>query len=289
LGGRGLAARSFSEKQIMHPQQLIQEGKLADALAALQDLVRKDAGNAKYRIFLFQLLAVMGQWHRALTQLNVVGELDASALPMVQTYREAIQCEALRAAIFSGAHAPLIFGEPEPWLVLLVEALRFDAAGDQASAASARERAFEQAPACGGSIDGQRFAWLADADQRLGPVLEAIVNGRYFWIPMQRISRIELDAPVDLRDAVWTPATFTWTNGAQTVGLIPTRYNDTASVADEALLMARRTEWIEAGAASGHGLGQRMLATDAGDYALMDLRLIEFDPVPGPAESAQHG
>ena len=59
----------------MDPQQLILEGKLNDALGALQALVRKDASNAKYRIFLFQLLAVMGQWTRALTQLNVAGEL----------------------------------------------------------------------------------------------------------------------------------------------------------------------------------------------------------------------
>ena len=51
---------------------------------------------------------------------------------------------------------------------------------------------------------------MTDADQRLGPVLEAVINGRYFWIPFQRISRIELDAPADLRDAVWTPASFTW-------------------------------------------------------------------------------
>ena len=261
----------------MHPQQLINEGKLADALAALQDLVRKDAGNAKYRIFLFQLLCVMGQWNRALTQLNVVGELDASALPMVQTYREAIQCEGLRAGIFAGTQTPLIFGEPAPWIVLLVEALKLDAAGDHAGASAARERAFEDAPAGAGSIDGQRFEWLADADQRLGPVLEAIVNGRYFWIPMQHISRIEIDAPVDLRDAVWTPASFTWSNGAQTVGLIPTRYNHTAPGADEALLMARRTEWIDDGSGVGHGLGQRMLATDSGDYALMDARVIEFD------------
>lgn len=262
----------------MDPQALIVEGKLDTALGALQDLVRKDASNAKYRVFLFQLLCVMGQWKRALTQLNVAGDLDASTLPMVQTYREAIQCEALRGDIFAAARAPLIFGEPPSWLALLLEALKFDAAGDFARAADARMQAFEAAPASAGSIDGQRFDWLADADQRLGPVLEAIVNGRYFWIPMARISRIEFDAPVDLRDTVWTPASFTWANGAQTVGLVPTRYDATAASGDAALRMGRRTEWI--GDGGGQGIGQRMLATDSGDYALMDVRVIEFDAAP---------
>lgn len=274
----------------MNPHTLITEGKLGEALTALQVQVRQDPSNARLRIFLFQLLAVMGQWNRALTQLNVAGELDTQALPMVQTYREAIQCEALRDDIFASVRAPLVFGEPEPWLAQLLEALKFDAASDAGSAATAREQAFEQAPSRAGSINGERFQWLADADARLGPVLEAVINGRYFWVPLQRVSRIELDAPVDLRDAVWTPAHFTWSNGAQTVGLIPTRYNHTLATGDDQLLLSCRTEWVEQG--SGHGLGQRMLATDAGDYALMDVRLIEFDAQLGvelTAGATQHG
>jgi type VI secretion system protein ImpE len=267
----------------MDAQQLIAKGKLAQALAALQDLVRKDASNPKHRIFPFQLLCVMGQWHRALNQLNVAAELDAAALPMAQTYREAIQCEALRADIFAGKRLPLVFGEPRPWLVLLLEALKFDTSGDVVAAARARDQALEEAPAIGGEIDGQRFAWLADADQRIGPVLEAVVNGRYFWIPFERISQIEIDPPADLRDVVWTPATFTWTNGAQTVGLIPTRYADTVACGVDELLLARRTEWVERGRMSGYGLGQRMFATDVGDFALMDARSIAFDGVEGGA------
>ncbi|MES2297921.1 MAG: type VI secretion system accessory protein TagJ [Pseudomonadota bacterium] len=265
----------------MLAQQLISEGNLGAALAALQDAVRKDASNPKYRTFLFQLLCAMGQWNRALTQLNVAAELDAAALPMAQTYREAIQCEALRSEIFAAKRAPLIFGEPQPWLVLLLEALRMDSEADLESAANARAQAFDDAPASSGTINGERFEWIADADQRLGPVIEAIVNGRYFWIPMHRISRIEIEAPVDLRDAIWTPASFTWANGAQTVGLIPTRYNDTVGTNNDALMLSRRTEWVEDGPLSGHGLGQRMLVTDGGEYPLMDVRLIEIDAVDG--------
>jgi type VI secretion system protein ImpE len=271
----------------MLAEQFIQEGDLAAALQALQQAVRKDPSNAMQRVFLFQLLCVMGDWPRALTQLNVAAELDASTLPMAQTYREAIQCEALRADIFAGKRAPLIFGEPPAWLGQLIDALKHDAL-EPGRAADARAAAFEAAPASNGSIDGERFAWLADADGRLGPVLEAIVNGRYFWIPMFRIASIELEAPADLRDKVWTAASFTWTNGAQTVGLIPTRYNDTVALAANSsagcneLLLARRTEWAEAGPAAGNPLGQRMLATDAGEYALMDVRMIEFGHVAEP-------
>jgi type VI secretion system protein ImpE len=254
----------------MLAEQLVREGKPGAALAALQDAVRKDAADVKLRIFLFQLLAVMGQWSRALNQLNVAGELDAATLPMVNTYGPAIQCEALRADIFAGLRAPLIFGEPQPWLAQLADALQYDAT-DPARAAAAREQAFDSAPPSSGSIDGLPFAWLADADQRLGPVLEAIVNGRYFWIPLFRISRIELDPPTDLRDTVWTAANFTWTNGASSVGLIPTRYSGTVASGIDELLLARRTEWI-----GDEVMGQRMLVSDAGDHPLMNARQIVF-------------
>jgi type VI secretion system protein ImpE len=244
----------------MLAQQLIRDGHLKRGLAALQDAVRKDAADVKLRVFLFQLLAVLGQWGRSLTQF---------------------QCEALRADIFTGKRAPLVFGEPQPWLAQLVEALKYDGTEPE-RAAALRAQAFEAAPASPGSIDDTPFAWLADADTRLGPVLEAIVNGRYFWIPFCRISRIEFDAPSDLRDAVWTAATFTWTNGAQTVGLIPTRYNGTLASGEDALLLARRTEWNE----HGHGLGQRMLASDSAEYALMDVRVIAFDDQPDATAAA---
>lgn len=58
--------------------------------------VRKAPADAKRRVFLFQLLAVMGDWDRALNQLNVAGELDSGTLAMVSTYREALRCEVLR-------------------------------------------------------------------------------------------------------------------------------------------------------------------------------------------------
>jgi type VI secretion system protein ImpE len=112
-------------------------------------------------------------------------------------------------------------------------------------------------------------------------VLEAIVNGRYFWIPLCRIARIGLEAPADLRDTVWTAATFTWTNGASGVGLIPTRYSGTVATGDDGLLLARRTEWI-----GDEVRGQRMLVSDGGDHSLMNAREVAFDVVPEAAEAA---
>src|SRR5262245_13034867 len=262
----------------MSAEESLQQGNLEQALAQLQDRVRKNPADAKLRIFLFQLLAVLGQWERALTQLKVAGDLDAATLPMVQTYREAIACEALRHEVFAGTRAPLVMGEPERWIALALEALRAAASGNQTQAAELRAEAFDLAPAVAGTLDGNAFEWIADADMRIGPFLELVMNGKYYWAPFHRISHVAIEAPVDLRDLVWTPAQLTFANGGQSVGLIPTRYPNTTDQTDGPLRLARRTNWSEVADGVFEGLGQRVLATDVDEYPLLEVREIALQP-----------
>jgi type VI secretion system protein ImpE len=262
-------------------EQALKDGDALRALKLLTELVRAQPQNAKLRVFLFQLLCVSGQWTRALNQLNVSLELDAGTLPMVQTYREAIACETLRMQVFAGQKMPMLFGEPEAWMALLIEAMLREGRGEAEAARQLREQALEQAPASAGSADGQAFAWIADADTRLGPTLEVIINGRYYWLPWSRLAKVDIDPPQDLRDAVWMPAHFEFTNGGDVVGLIPTRYPDTALAAGDALALARRTDWCESSPGVLVGLGQRLIATDAAEFGLMDLRTVTLQSAGG--------
>lgn len=274
----------------MAVEENVRAGRLEEALAELQGQVRKQPADPRLRVLLFQLLVVMGQWERALTQLKVAAELDAAALPMMQTYKEALQCEVLRAEVFAGKRTPLLFGEPQEWVALLLQALQLTAAEKFEQAGEVRARAFEGAPASAGQIDGQPFAWLADADSRLGPVLEAVVNGRYYWIPLARLREIKIEKVADLRDLVWMPAQLTFANGGETVALIPTRYPGTETSGDARLLMARGTEWVERPGDTFLGSGQRMFATDQGEFALMDVRVIQFEVAAGdPAGATEAG
>jgi type VI secretion system protein ImpE len=257
-------------------EQALRDGDPFAALKALQNDVRAQPADGKLRVFLFQLLCVLGQWERALNQLDVAAQLDPGALAMAQTYREAVRCEALRAHVFEGSKAPMVFGEPEQWLAYLIEAMLLTGRGRVDEAQALRTKAFEQAPESGGTLDERAFAWIADADMRLGPVLEGVINGRYYWVPFARILRLDIEAPSDLRDVVWTPAHLQLENGGEAYALIPTRYPGTEKVEDASLLLARRTEWEEPRPAFFCGLGQRVLATDLGEMSLMDLRQVSF-------------
>ena len=263
----------------------LRSGDLDGALSALQGAIRERPQDKNLRVFLFQLHAVRGDWARAGKQLDVLVEMDAQFALLAQTCRALLAAEATRARVFAGTASPALLGEPPAWSAKLAEALVQAAQGQHAAAQALREAAFAEAPALPGRIDGQPFAWLADADPRLGPILEAVVDARYLWIPFERIRRISLEPVTDLRDLVWLPAHFTWDNNGETVGFVPTRYVGTETRPEAALRLARTTEWhAPEPAAAALGTGQRMLATDSDDVGLLDCRLIELGTdLPPPA------
>ena len=256
--------------------ELLRGGKLDETLQRLQANIRENPSDAKLRIFLFQLHLVLGNWDKALTQLNVASELDASATLMAQVGRASIQCEAMRSDVFAGKSLPLVFGEPSEWVGWMILANQLAAQGKYAEATDLRNRALEAAPQVAGVIDDKPFEWLADADSRFGPIFEAVIDGRYFWIPLQRVASIDIQPPADLRDLVWAPVNFTWTNGGTAVALMPTRYPDSEYSDDSKIKLSRLTTWQQQTEDSYVGLGQRIFTTDADEYPLLETRRITF-------------
>lgn len=254
-------------------------GDLASQLAELQSQIKANASDAKLRIHLFQLLCVMGNWTRALSQLQLCGQMEAKSLPMAQTYREAIRCEVFRTQVFSGQRSPQIMGTPPAWIGSLIEALKHDASGDKSAAAELRAKAMDEAEPKACTIDGVACEWIADGDSRIGPVCEVIANGQYYWLPFESCSGISIEAPSDLRDLVWAPAELLLPNEGRVPALIPARYPGTAeSAADNAdqLKQSRITEWIEQGEDVWFGLGQRLWTSDVGEHPLLNTRMLSM-------------
>lgn len=256
---------------------------LAAQLQELQSQVKRDASSAKLRVHLFQLLCVMGQWQRALAQLQLCAQLDAKALPMAQTYREAIRCEMFRGEVFAGKRAPHVMGKPPLWIGMLLEALRHDALSQTAAATAVRAQAMDAADPMPCSVDGVSCDWLMDGDARLGPVCEVFANGQYYWLPFQSCSGIRIDSPTDLRDMVWSPAELQLPNEGRVPVLIPTRYPEPAQLplenADQ-LRQSRATHWMEQAPDVWFGVGQRVWMSDVGQHPILDTRVISMDPAP---------
>ncbi len=256
----------------MHAKEHLATGNLQEALKITQEKVRKKPEIVKERILLFQLYCVNGDWFKAQKQLSIIRKFDLSAVPMAETYSRLLDMEQLREGVFSGDKTPLLFGEPKEWLSFLVQALRFDTEKNGQAATDLRDQAFGEADAISGTINGEKFEWLADADPRLGPVLELMMSNAYYWVPFSAIKSIRIPEPRDLRDMCWTPVNILWVNGGPANGFIPSRYVETVHSKDPNLKLSRLTTWD-----GDRPIGQRMFAHENSEVPLLEVRAINFD------------
>lgn len=258
----------------------LKNGTLNELMDEIKNKIRKNPQSADLRAQLFQLLAIQSQWSKAADQLKLSGEMNEQAQPSVVLYLRAIEGEVERLAVFSGERAPAVFAEPPAWMALLIQAFK----EPEEQAQHFRQQALEMASAVPGEIQiGEQthaFSWLTDGDGRLGPVCEFISNNRYGWVPFEQIDEISFIKPDGLTDLVWAQAELRLSNGRSHMGLVSVRYPETEEVllADEALSLARKTEWEELAEHIYRGHGQKVLLSENQEAALLDIRRLRFFP-----------
>ena len=251
-------------------------GHLAEALALAKDAVRKAPSDARHRSVLFQLYCVQGNWEGARTQLKLVGDFDVEAMLWVGVCEKVLACEASRQAVFAGQAAPTLFGKPPEWIGGTIEALRLGREGQWPAAAASQAHALEAAPATAAVLNGQSVPWVADGDSRLGPLLEAFIDGKYYWIPFEHIREINLRPRTHMMDSLWAPADFRWLNEGAAAGYIPVRYPGSELSPDPLIQLGRKTEWQEPTENFFCGLGHRTFVTEAAEFGVAEIQSLHF-------------
>jgi type VI secretion system protein ImpE len=102
-----------------------------------------------------------------------------------------------------------------------------------------------------------------------------MLNGGYYWLPLEYISEINFEPVDDLRDLVWRAANLTLKNKGQLIVFIPVRYPINAETSDLQLL-ARTCDWQEPVADFYVGNGQRVFMSDKNEYPLLNIKTIKF-------------
>jgi type VI secretion system protein ImpE len=259
----------------MDSAALLQEARLSEALTALKDEVRQAPSQVELRVRLFALNCVLGRFEPAATDLDVIQSLDKGWSLSARVYQRLLASELLRREVFAGRARPTILGEPESWVAWNVQALALEAT-ELAAAQDLRKQAWDAAPEYASVVNGQSCQWLSDADRRLGPVLEACLDGAYYWIPFGQLRSIEPHPPEFLVETVWLPAKLTLASGAEVRAHLPARYPGTENVPDGRLCLGQRTGWEEQTGGGTRPLGQKLLESEASDFGLLECRRIEF-------------
>ena len=232
----------------MNPQELLRAGRLDEAIDSLGAELRAEPGDARRRIFLFELLCFAGR---------VPAGGKAARYP--------------RPAWSRRGHGHAALPQRAP-----------------CRAGSAGNVSRGQAPhgACprpvSGKLNGTPFQSLTDADPRIGARLEVYAAGQYTWIPLEQIASVRIPAPSRLRDLLWAPAAVR--TGVDFRGvelgevLLPVLAPLTWQDSNDAVRLGRMTEWRDLGDGAEAPIGQKLLLVDGEEFPMLELR--ELDIVP---------
>src|SRR5215475_11658393 len=179
----------------MTVSELLSAAKLGDAVAAQSAAVRARPGDVDARVELMVLLCFAGELDRAAAQLDTLALQSPELAVGVAHTRALIHAEAERRAVHERDGVPLLPPDSPAHVEARLEALRALRVGDAACAGEMLEQAMDATPPLEGKLDGESFDALGDRDDVLGPVLEVYAAGRYLWLPLERVRRLELAAP----------------------------------------------------------------------------------------------
>jgi type VI secretion system protein ImpE len=232
----------------MDALQLFRAGKLQDAIDALSAGLRDNPSDSKGRTFLFELLCFAGDYDRAEKHLELLQEASGEAAMGALLYRGALNAERTRQDMF--------------------ENKTFPPSGP------------DQNAAIEGTLNGNPFHSLSDADPRIGARLEIFAAGDYLWIPLQDIAVLEVDPPKRLRDLLWSPVRLrtgpNFKNKDLGEVLMPVVAPQSWQHPDDPVKLGRVSEWCADEAGEEAPFGQKMLLVDGEEFPILEVRKLEI-------------
>ncbi len=255
----------------MNAGELFKAGRLGEALEAQLGEVKAHPTDQGKRLFLFELLAFSGELDRAARQLDAI-HYDETELEMaIQLYRKLIDSERARRQLFENGISPEFHGEPSKHLRLRLQAVNALRANQPTEALELLGQADEATPAFSGTLNGQPFEMLRDADDLFSGVLEVMVHGRYIWIGLEQLDTLDIEAPKFPRDLIYLPAML---GIGEQVGpvFLPTLYPNSQQHEDEAVKLGRASDWNSIEDGPTLGLGPHTFLCDEDSFVLLEWR-----------------
>jgi type VI secretion system protein ImpE len=260
----------------MSASELFKQGRLKEAIdAQLQEVKAQPADHGR-RLFLFELAAFAGDLDRARRQIDAVSYDQPELQVAVGNYRQCLDAEQKRRRLLSESLAPKFLSEAPEHAKLRLEAVNRIREGRHAEAATLLEQANAGAEALKGTLNGKEFTGLRDADDLFGTMLEVLAKGEYFWVPLEQVVALALNAPAFPRDLIWLPARLTLTDGQEGEVFLPVLYPSSHEHPDEAVKLGRSTDWKQEAGGPVRGMGARTFLVGEDGSGLVEWRELQM-------------
>ncbi|MDR1462985.1 MAG: hypothetical protein LBI68_07615 [Azoarcus sp.] len=256
---------------------------LAQEVERINAAIRTEPLAASHRMALAQLRLVQGEYAKALQQLQLACQFDADLAPEAQLIRALVRAEQTREAVFGGKILPDLLTPPSAWLEGMIAALREDGV----KAAEMRQEALSEALPSRGRYGETAFEWVADGDGRLGPVIEVILGGVYYWVPFDMVESLEIPAPKNAMELVWAAVDLKLYGHPARIAYMPSRYILLADEASDAFLIGTETNWEELPGGTWRGCGRRVWIVDGEPLSMFEAGRMSFERESLPEVSGE--
>ncbi|MDD2877811.1 MAG: type VI secretion system accessory protein TagJ [Acidiphilium sp.] len=251
-------------------------GHLDEAVAAATAAVKAKPTDVASRILLVEMLVFAGNLERADVLLDAAGQLDPGAALVVAEFRQLLRGEMARRQLYRDGRVPEFLGEPGAVEQALLASLVARREGDATAARVAAEAAEAARTPRPGAADGIAFADFRDASDSTSGIFEVLTTtGKYFWVPISRVTEITFHKPTRPRDLIWRRASLAVEAGPDGDVYIPVTYaSDDATLRAEYRL-GRATDWQDRdGVVTGIGQREFLMGDEA--VPIMDLGALVF-------------
>jgi type VI secretion system protein ImpE len=259
---------------------LLDSGDLDGAIESLSAEVRRNAADTSRRAMLAELLCFAGELERADRMLDAIAELDPSLSVGVALFQHLLRAEQARQRFYLGGDLPEFIDKPTQHEQMYLKALILLRDGEAASAAQLLDEAEQARVPLAGKLNGEPFPDLRDADDICATHMDVLTsNGKFYWIPLDRVSSVTFHRPARRRDLLWRRATMDVRGGPSGDVFVAAIYPPAGQTLTAAQRLGHQTDFVGGNGAQGRGLGLRDYLV--GQESRTILEMIELELGPG--------
>ncbi|MCA9128724.1 MAG: hypothetical protein KDB22_16680 [Planctomycetales bacterium] len=265
----------------MQALQLLNQGKLDEAIESAIQLVRDNPTQAKAREILVELFCVAGDLARADKQAETILVQQPELAMSTSLIRQLLRAETARRECWNDGRVPEFIGEPDELCKETLSALVSVRNGNPAEALEILEKLEEQRSPRAGLLNGKAIEDIRDADDFCAHILEVLTStGKYYWIPISSIQSLEFEPVTRPRDLLWRQCHLTVEDGPDGVVYVPALYVNTDSTKDSPERLGRATDWIGEEGEPVQGVGLRLFLADGEECSIMEIESMSIEQAP---------
>jgi len=227
----------------MSPMELFQEARLDEAIAAQRAVVDAHPEDIRERLLLCDLLAYTRDRDEVRRHLDRLAPGPRQIQDYLNEWRRLLAADDARHA---GADPEFLI-DPPAHIHRRLQVRRLPNQERAEDAVHLIDDSDEEAGWVEGHVDGRPFEGWRDADDWLGPVLEAFHGDRYIWLPVEQVRKLRLEPGDEIRDTLYRPATVWLGDGSQWEIDLPALYTGTSQHPEEGIRIGAGVDWLDQG------------------------------------------